>query len=158
MIISFPEDCAEIIDAIRSGIGREVLFVTEQKETCSGCGINPITNSSTNPFCLTCSGLGYIITYSGTAVLAHITHGKLDERNWVTGGEIDDGSVRIQIKYTLENLGLAENSNYVYIDNERYKINKVIKRGFKEINRIILDLSQEDEEVYETTGYKFRCN
>lgn len=141
----FPTNCTEIIDAIRSGIGRMVTLHVQYRYPCPSCDVNPITDASTNPYCPTCSGLGYLLPISGTEVLSHISHGKLDEMNWKSGGVIDEGAVRIQFKYTVDNLALAKAAAYVQVDGERYKIDRIIKRGFPELNRIILDLSQEDE-------------
>jgi hypothetical protein len=139
MIITFPET-REVIDAIRSGIGREVIFYEQHKTTCSACSIDPITDTSTNSFCIVCSGEGYIYTMSGTTMLAHITHAQDEVLNWQTGGKLVDGDCRIQINYTLANLNLVKNTNYVWVDNENYDVRKIILRGVKELNRILVDL------------------
>jgi len=143
MEITFPSNTTEIIDAIRSGIGREVVFYTEYKTVCSACGINPITDTSTNPFCLSCSGEGYITTLSGTNVLAHITHYPMDNLIWVTGGQIEDGDVRLQIKYTDENWTLADTAKRVLVDDVLYRIKNKTKRGFQQLNRIIILCDEE---------------
>jgi hypothetical protein len=139
MIITFPET-RETIDAIRSGIGRDITFYERYKTPCTGCSIDPITNTSTNSFCIVCSGEGYTYTYSGTTMVAHITHAQDEIVDWHTGGKLVDGDCRVQIDYTLANLDLVKKSDYVLVDNEEYDVRKTILRGVKALNRILVDL------------------
>jgi hypothetical protein len=140
MKIVFPENTTEIIDSIRDAIGRPVTFLVENKVICSSCGgIDPNTGFSADPFCTVCSGLGYYSTYSGVDVIAHITWGGVDELNWTRGGYEKLGDCRIQIKFTEQNKNLAGNAKYVIIDNRRTRKIRVIPRGFKGINRLIID-------------------
>jgi hypothetical protein len=140
MKIVFPENTTEIIDAIRSAIGRQVTFLLENRVICSACGgIDPNTGFSADPFCTVCSGLGYYPVYSGITVSAHITWGGVDEFEWSRGGYENIGDCRIQIKYTEQNKNIAETAKYVIIDNRRTRKLRIIPRGFKELNRIIID-------------------
>jgi hypothetical protein len=47
MLISFPEDTEDTIDAIRDAIGREIDFVTATFSGCSTCSLDPVTDTST---------------------------------------------------------------------------------------------------------------
>lgn len=140
MYITFPTNTKEVIDAIRSSIGRPVQFYTELKTPCSACSIDPVTDTSTNSFCLVCSGAGYVYTYSGTIIQAHITAGQIDGPQWATGGQYVDGDCRIQIEYTPSNITVVDHAAYVLIDAKKFDVRKKILRGVKEINRILIDL------------------
>lgn len=138
MNIVFPQT-TEIIDAIRSGIGRDAIFYTPNTVDCPTCEINPITNLSLDSFCPTCSGLGYIYTYSGYSILAHITHNPAEIQQYTSGGVTIEGDLRLQIKYTLQNEDIVSRTSYVLVDNKEYEIKKKTYRGFRDINRMLLD-------------------
>lgn len=143
MSIYFPTDTEDTIDAIRNAIGREVIFVNEVETDCPSCDIDPFTGNSTNPFCVTCSGVGKLITYSGASVKAHVTWGGNDQLGWVSGGQMPEGDCRVQIKYSTENINIVENADYVLVDTKKMSITKQILRGAQDLNRILLDLTQE---------------
>ena len=65
---------------------------------------------------------------------------------WAPGGQVFDGDCRIQIKYTLNNLDTVKNCEYVEADNIRLRVDKHILRGVKDLNRIIILLSEEERE------------
>jgi hypothetical protein len=140
MNITFPSDTKNVIDAIRTAIGRPVTFVSESKIPCSACSIDPTTDTSVNVFCLSCSGVGYIITYSGIIISGHVTQGPIDGMQWATGGQYFDGDCRVQIEYTQSNITVVDNATYVVVDNKKFDVRKKILRGIKEINRILVDL------------------
>lgn len=142
MTISWPTDTKVTIDAIRSAIGRYVNFVTKLKEDCPTCILNPYTGESTNPFCPTCSGAGYVITLSGQLVNAHITWNPSETMNWVSAGKFQDYSCRIQVEYSTENANLVNGCAYVEIDDKQLRIENKTYRGVKELNRILLDLRE----------------
>jgi hypothetical protein len=143
MSITFPSNTKTQIDSMRLAIGRTVEFKVENKVDCPICVLDPITNTSSDPFCPTCSGYGYLITHSGYPVLAHITWGPIDYLNWVSGGQLSDGDCRIQIEYSVINLNLVDTAHTVVIDTKKMRITKKAFRGAKELNRIILDLDEE---------------
>lgn len=140
MDITFPSDTKNTIDAIRSAIGRPVEFVYESKVPCSACSLDPVTDTSTNSFCLVCSGVGYVITYSGVVISGHITQGPIDGMQWATGGQYYDGDCRVQIEYTPTNITVVDKTTYVLLDGKKFDVRKKILRGVKEINRVILDM------------------
>lgn len=144
--IVFPDNTDETIDAIRTAIGRNVIFVEKIESLCPTCTLDPISNTSTNAFCPTCSGVGYIYTTSGYTVMAHITWGGSELPNWQSAGYIFDGDCRIQIKYTPEAVLAIKNSDYIVVDDKRLTVKKKILRGVPNINRILLDLKVQESE------------
>jgi hypothetical protein len=140
MPITFPSNTKSIIDEIRGAIGRDVTFNKAVETICpSGHGVDPITGDSIDPFCTICSGVGTIITYSGTTVPAHITHDP-SSTHWTPGGTLPMGDCRIQIEFTDSNLTVVEEAEHVLVDDLKYKIHKVTRRGVPEINRLLIDL------------------
>jgi hypothetical protein len=146
MVITFPADTETTIDAIREAIGRNINLVTVSAIACtaSGCGLDPVTNTSVNSFCVTCSGLYWIPNFTNYAVKAHITWGNAEELNWVTGGQIFEGDCRIQVKYTSEILAELERTEYVEVDGKNFEIKSKIYRGVPELNRVIIDLLEKE--------------
>jgi len=146
MLISFPEDTESTIDAIRDAIGRDVNFVTTTVSGCtaSGCSLDPVTDTSTNSFCVVCSGLYWIPTYINNSVNAHITWAGADILGWVAGGQYFDGDCRVQVKYTTTSLNLADNANHLIVDGKTMTVKSKTLRGVQDINRIILDLIEKE--------------
>ncbi len=139
MVITFPSDTRQTINSIRNVIGRPINFMTEVKTPCSACSIDPVTDTSTNSWCLVCSGVGYTIVYSGDTILAHITQGQTEHMQWSTGGQYIDGDIRAQIEYTPGNITVLDHAAYVMVDGKPYDIRKRILRGAKDLNRILVD-------------------
>lgn len=147
MGITFPNNTVEIIDGIRYAIGRMVTFYKIATTIpCPVCNLDPITNTSTDSFCPVCSGVFWLYTYSGVSVSGHVNWGQADQLNWATGGQIFEGDCRVQIKYTVANLDLVDNTKWLVVDGKKMSILKVIPRGVKPLNRILLDLREEGKE------------
>jgi len=146
MIITFPSDTNDTINAIRNAIGRNVMFVSKVESDCPTCTIDPVSNTSTNSFCPTCSGIGYIYTISGYIVIAHITWGQADVLNWQSVGQLFDGDCRIQVEYLPETITAINACSYVVVDGKKMSIKKKILRGVQTINRILLDLREQERE------------
>lgn len=145
--ITFPSNTTDVIDAIRGAIGRDVFFhVPYSSSPCPVCDINPITNESTNPFCLTCSGIGYIYYYNDVSVSGHINWGHSERLGWVQGGTLFDGDCLVQIKYTPENITVVDTAKWVIVDGKVMTVKDKILRGVKNINRILLNLIERDKE------------
>ena len=146
MAITFPEGTEDTIDAMRIAIGRDISFVTVSSIGCtaSGCGLDPVTNTAINSFCVTCSGLYWIPTFSNYTVNAHITWGNADVLNWVTGGQLIDGDCRVQVKYTSEILAELERTESVTVDGKSFEIKSKIYRGVPELNRVLIDLIEKE--------------
>jgi hypothetical protein len=133
-----------IIDDIRNLIGRTSTFYIPTTSGCPTCSLDPLTDTSVNSFCPECSGLYYITTYSGYDLKSHITWGNMDEMAWGPGGQTFEGDCRLQVKYTIDNLDIVKQSDYVMVDNTRMRIDKYAFRVVPELNRIII-LSSEEE-------------
>jgi len=134
-----------IINDIRNLIGRDITFYTVASSIpCPTCDLNPVTQEATDPFCPTCSGVYFIPIYSGLTVPAHITWGKADRMNWVTGGQFFEGDCRAQIEYNDTSLYAAKNAKYVVVDNIRMTVNDIGRRGVPDLNRLVLTLNEEE--------------
>lgn len=147
--IVWPSNTTDIIDDIRDAIGRGVDFYTVASSTpCPVCNLDPVTNTSVDSFCPTCSGLYWIPVYAMCTITGHVTWGNMDIMRWETGGQYFDGDVRVQIKYTPQYLTIvddAESSGFVVIDNKTMTIRSRILRGVKAINRILIDLIEKEK-------------
>jgi len=145
MIISFPENTEDVINAIRTAIGRDVIFcVVASATACTLCDLDPVTNTSTDSFCLECNGDYWIPVFSGVTILGHISWGKSDQMRWETGGMWYEGSCGVQIEYTPENLATVNSAIYVTVDEKEMEIRKKMMRGVQNINRILLDLIEKE--------------
>jgi hypothetical protein len=145
-VITFPANTGSIITQIREAIGREVFFYTEVLTDCPTCVLDPITNTSSDAFCPTCFGIGYLVSGEITPILAHITWVALDSLNWQSGGQIFQGDCGLQIEYTAENKDIIDHCKYVIIDGKKAEVAKVILRGVPDINRILID-TKVDESI-----------
>lgn len=144
MNITFPSNTSDTIDAIRNAIGRPVTFYQKYKVPCSAHGRDPITGDSLDAFCTICSGVGYIITYSGTTITGHVNQGRTENLQWVSGGQYFDGDATVQIKYTDLNLAVVNNTDHVVVDGKTFEISNKIFRGVPQLNRIIITLMEGD--------------
>jgi len=145
--ISWPSNTVTVIDDIRDAIGREVIFfVVASSYACPTCGVDPITDTALDPYCLTCSGIGYIVILSGVPLMAHVTWGHSELMGWYAGGQIDHGDCRVQIKYTVANEATVDGAKYVVVDNRVMQIMRKILRGVQPINRILIDLIEKERE------------
>ena len=143
--ITFPDDTVDVIDAIRDAIGRDItFFYVYSSMACPICVLDPVTNTSKDAFCYVCSGEYWIPLYSGETINAHITWGYSEQLGWLSGGQLDEGECRVQIKYTASNLTVVNEAKYVDVDGKSMQIIKKILRGVKNINRIIIDLKERE--------------
>lgn len=145
MVITWPSNTGDTIDAIRNTIGRDItIFTTVSGIPCpaSGCDLNPVTNLSTNQFCPVCSGSYWINTTSGVVLKAHIRTKEVDVPVWEVGGRIVDGDALVQIKYTIANMDYVNNSEYFLVDTREYIKKNIDLRGVPEINRILVSLQE----------------
>jgi hypothetical protein len=143
MAITWPSNTKVVIDSIRNAIGRDVIFHTVHRDDCPACNINPVTNESTNPFCTTCSGIGWIITYSGTVMKAHVTWNPSETLQWNEGGMWKNYKCRIQVEYTLDNKNVVEGADNVEVDGIKLRIANKTFAGVASLNRIVMGLKEE---------------
>jgi hypothetical protein len=139
----FP-DQTEIVDAIRGVIGREIDFYLPTYTDCnaSGCFYDPVNDSSTNPFCVICSGLYHIPSYEVVPITGFVSWGYSEQLGWVQGGQLAEGECRVQIKHSVTVLNLVDNSEFILVDNKKMKVIKKTLRGTPSINRILLDMQE----------------
>ena len=147
MVITFPTNTRDTINDIRDAIGRNVTFVYTIESDCPTCDLDPVSNTSVDSFCPTCSGIGYLYTLSGYTVKAHITWGQADINNWQSAGQLFDGDCRIQVEYLPETITVLNLNPYVEVDGKKMSIKKKILRGVPNLNRILLDLNEQESEV-----------
>lgn len=145
--ISWPTNTKEVVDKIRTAIGRDITFMKKYTgERCTACDLDPLTGESEEPFCPTCSGYGYITTLSGTNVLAHVNWTDIDPKEFHPGGRIYTGDCRVSVEYTDENLALVTASDYIIVDSRELYLKDYDLRGVPDINRIVVDLIQDPRE------------
>lgn len=146
MLPAFPSNTREQIEQMILMDGRTVTFyVIDTLSGCSLCSLDPITNTSTDSFCPTCSGDYWIPTYSGWDVTAHVTWGRSESRAWETGGMLDNGDCTVKYMHTPSGEYMALNAEYVMVDGRKMDIQPGITlRGIPDVNRIIVHLKEEE--------------
>jgi hypothetical protein len=143
-MISFPDNTKQIIDNIRGAIGRNInIGTTILGSECPACTIDPLTNMSSDPFCSTCSGYGYLTSISGTTVSAHVNWNVLGSKEYHSGGFIEVGDCIATIEFSEELLSVIENADYFEIDDEKVFLKEYDLRGVPDINRIRMYLQQD---------------
>ena len=150
MAITFPSDTKDTIDEIRDAIGRTIIFnqfVTTSGCPTPGCSLDPVTQTSTNSFCPTCGGVYWINVYTGASVTAHVRWKSMDDAIRYPGGDIFEGECRAQIEYSAANITIINNSDTVQVDEKLMGIERVIYKGVPELNRIVLILNEEEDNV-----------
>lgn len=138
--IAFPSDTREITNAIRGAIGRAVYFYHDDMTECTACKLDPITNTSTNPYCVVCSGQHFIHSFKPTTISGHVTWAPSETMHWTQGGQYNQYSCRVQIEFTPGNISVLDKTIYVIVDDKQLRVEKSTLRGVPEINRVLLDL------------------
>ncbi len=148
MDITFPSnEVTETIDAIRAAIGKDItIFITVSGIACSepGCDLDPVTQLSTDQFCLTCNGDYWINTISGYPVLARVLYQGVGTPAWNPHGMLFHGDLQIRLKYTTANLDAVINSAHFEVDDRGYILKDYELRGVPEPNRIVVALVQKE--------------
>ncbi len=145
MLPLFPSNTKDLIEEMIMMDGREVTFYTATYSGCSDCSLDPVSNTSVDSFCPTCSGEYWIPTYSGWDTIAHVTWGILDNKNWVTGGMLDDGTCTVKFIYSGWMQEIIDNAQYVVVDERVMDVQPgIILRGVPEINRVIVKLKEKE--------------
>jgi hypothetical protein len=140
----FSFDSTEITNKIREGIGRTVTFYREYKTDCPTCELDPVHQTSLDSYCPTCSGTGWLYTYSGVPMKAVITNKPMDTQQRYTGGYTFDGDCLIQVEYSTANLEVVDGATFITVDDTDYTVKNKILRGVPELNRILVNLKQKD--------------
>jgi len=145
MEIVWPNNTKEVIDAIRLTVGREVEFrYLADVVSCSGCSLDAVTNTSDDSFCPICSGLYWIESISGYSVNAMISWSPSDRPEWESGGVLAQGDCIIQVELddTIEDI--ISKTKTVIVDNRTMEIKKQMRRGVKNLNRILISLIEKE--------------
>lgn len=148
MAITFPSGTKDIIDDIRDAIGRTITFnqyVT--RSGCPDCTLDPVTNTSTNSFCTTCGGDYWINVYTGAEVTAHVRWKSMDDAVRWAAGDVFEGECKAQLEYTDANVTIVNASDTVEVDGKLMSIDRRIYKGVPELNRIVLILNEEEDNV-----------
>lgn len=145
----FPANTKDLIEEMISYDGREVTFyIVATLSGCPDCNLDPVSDTSTDSFCPTCSGVYWIPTYSGWNTIAHVTWGTLDNKNWETGGMLDDGNCQVKFIYSGWMQDIIDNAEYVVVDDRVMDVQPgIILRGVPEINRVIVKLKEKESEA-----------
>lgn len=145
MLPLWPSNTRPQIEEIIGMIGRNVTFYTvASQEACPFCVLDPITNTSTDSYCPTCSGDYWINIYSGWTVLAHVTWGQSESKNWMTGGMLDDGTCQVKVMHTPSGEGIIYSSQWVDVDGREMDIERITLRGVPEVNRILVRVKEKE--------------
>lgn len=146
MQVVFPSNTRDVIENIINAIGRDVQFVSSTLSGCSDCSLDPVTNTSTDSFCETCSGQYWIPTYSSNNIKAHVTWKFADLDNWQTGGHVLNGDGTVKVMYSGIYMDIIESSDYLIVDGKVVDIEKVTLLGVPSINRIVLNFKERKKE------------
>ncbi len=147
MLAPFPTNTKQLIEEMIQQDGREITFYTATYSGCSVCSLDPISDTSTDSFCPTCSGLYWIPTYSGWSTIAHVTWGVLDNKGWESGGMLDNGDCTVKFIYSGYMQDIIDNTEYVVVDDREMDVQPgTIFRGVPDINRVIVKLKEKERE------------
>lgn len=148
MIPQFPSNTRDIIEQIINQDGRLVTFgVIVSQSGCAYCTLDPISQTSTDSFCPVCSGVYWINTYDEWQTIAHVTWGRSEDRDWMTGGMIDNGECSVKFMHTPEAEAIVHAAEYVIVDNRQMDVQKIILRGVPQVNRIIVNLKEKENQT-----------
>jgi hypothetical protein len=143
---SFPPDTYIVKDSIRESIQRAITVNVKVAGTpCPTCDLDPITNTSLDSFCETCSGVYWLNTTSGWLVSGHVRWMGADQPYYTPGGVIDTGDCLVTIKYTVSGLAHVQNSDSFIVDGRDMYLKKYILRGVPTVDRIRIILKEDSE-------------
>lgn len=143
MLPPFPDNSRDYIQQMINMDGRPVTFYDAVSYSgCNLCSLDPISNTSTDSFCVQCSGLYWIPVYSGLELQAHVTYGRVDNKEWQTGGIVNDGTVTAKVMFSGWISDYIDGTDYVILDGRVYDIVDVDERGIPERNRILVRLKE----------------
>lgn len=141
----FPSNTRDYIQEMIDTDGRIVTFYSEVSLSgCNLCSLDPISNTSTDSFCPQCSGLYWIPAFSGLELQAHVTYGRVDNKEWQTGGMVNDGTVTAKVMFSGWISDYIDGTDYVILDGRTYDVVDVDERGIPERNRILVKLKERE--------------
>jgi hypothetical protein len=145
VLAPWPSTVLATISGIIDEIGRDVeLVYVWSTSACTVCDLDPVTNTSVDSFCPTCSGDYWIPIYSSEYILSHVTW-KFDyENEFSQGGKVLIGDARVKFMHTEAREELVRETEYIVLDGKIMNVEKTTLLGTP-INRIILDLKQKED-------------
>jgi len=144
--ITWPSNTATIIDRMRFVIGRDIIIhVNVSGIACTLCGLDPVTNLSTDPFCAGCEGNYWIATTSAWVCSGHIRWRKTDQPLWTAGGIIDEGDCKVTISNSGSALYNVVNSDHFTVDGIDLYMKNYYQKGVQAINRITIVLLEDPD-------------
>lgn len=144
--ITWPSNTGEVINDIREEIGRDITInVSVTGTPCPDCDLDPITNTSLDSFCTTCSGVYWLNTTSGYVIKAHVRWMSADMPLYTQGGAIYEGDCIATLEFTEQNLENVQNSDSFVVDEKDLYLEKYALRGVPSINRIRVFLKEDND-------------
>jgi hypothetical protein len=145
MLPPFPSNTRDLIEQMIDYDGREItIYTVTSLSGCYNCNLDPVSNTSTDSWCPVCSGEYWIPTYSGTDIKAHVTYGAVENKDWVTGGMIDNGQIQVKFMHSAELEEIVHDSKFFVVDGREMNVSKIILRGVPEVNRILVQLKEKE--------------
>jgi hypothetical protein len=145
MKVPAPEKIIKYISKINHIYPEKITLHRQAKEDCPSCSYNPVHGGSSNPFCPTCGGKGYIITDNPLTIDCSVDN--LDEAqiNLIAPGEVLTDLLSITIdsqEITEHNIDVTEIDYFTYrgsdyvlkayteetLQGVLYEINCILKR------------------------------
>lgn len=136
----FPDTTLDI-DGIIKADGRNVDFIVPTLSGCSACSLDPVTNTSTDSFCVVCSGKYWIELENVHTVVAHVTWKTAEKPEWERGGILFLGDAIAKTTITSVS-GFIDNISAVLVDGKRFRIVEKQFLGVPQINRVIFHLKE----------------
>jgi hypothetical protein len=137
---------SQIEEIINNSTGRDVdIFYVYSTYACPSCNLDPITHTSVDSYCPTCSGEYYIDVFSGVTWSGHITW-KYDYKNeYETGGRVFIGDVQTKFVISDEREDVLKTpKTYLVIDDITVDVVKITKLG-NPANRLIVSCKEREE-------------
>ena len=149
MALKWPTNDAldAFLDDTIAAIGREVTFVSiSGYAACSGCSLDPVTNTSTDSFCSICGGDYWLPNYVNTILSGHVRWRSSDQLGWTPGGQIFDGDCQVRVNYAAGIEDLIDNTKSVLVDGKDLWINEIKLKGSPQINRVVVILKEREKD------------
>jgi len=137
----------DFLDQTLNVIGRTVdIYYVVSESGCSICGLDPVSNTSTDAFCPVCSGEYWIETLGVTSPSGHVTWKYSENLSWYSAGQQVTGDCLVRLNYTSDTVAALDKVRYFVVDNRVMQVDKVNLRGAPEVNRILVTLMEKEKE------------
>jgi len=131
-------------EKIRQVLSRAfVINVKASGEACPDCSLDPVTNTSTDPFCVTCGGFYWINNTEAVTLSGHVRWRGQDQPNLYAGGTVPDGDCQVTITYTDQAVTYINKSIDFVVDDRVLSLKNFQLKGQPTPNRIKIVLVEE---------------